>query len=56
MTTMALYNDWIAAFCSGSGGRLKAVAMVNVEDPVVAVAEGGYQFFALMDEPPLWPV
>lgn len=34
-----LYNDWMAEFCAGTGGRLKGVAMVNVEDPQWAVAE-----------------
>ena len=35
----SIYNDWMADFCSGSGGRLKGVAMVNLDDPEVAVAE-----------------
>ena len=35
----SIYNDWMADFCSGSGGRLKGVAMVNLDDPEVAVSE-----------------
>jgi len=33
------YNDWIIEFCSADPGRLRAVAMIAVDDPAVAVAE-----------------
>jgi uncharacterized protein len=33
------YNDWILEFCSEAPERLKAVAMINVDDPAEAVAE-----------------
>ncbi len=33
------YNDWIAEFCSAAPGRLKGVAMVNVDDVAGAVHE-----------------
>jgi predicted TIM-barrel fold metal-dependent hydrolase len=35
----SMYNDWLADFCAGSGGRLKGVAMINVDDVDLAVAE-----------------
>jgi predicted TIM-barrel fold metal-dependent hydrolase len=37
--TMRAYNDYIADFCSEDRGRLKGVALVNVDDPVEAVGE-----------------
>lgn len=34
-----VYNDWIADFCSASPGRLKGIAMINVDDVADAVKE-----------------
>jgi predicted TIM-barrel fold metal-dependent hydrolase len=31
--SMRAYNDWLAEFCSEDTGRLKGIAMVNVDDP-----------------------
>lgn len=36
---MAIYNDWIAEFCSHDPARLKGLAMLNVDDVDGAVAE-----------------
>lgn len=36
---MRIYNDWIADFCSHDPARLKAVAMINVDDPAEGAAE-----------------
>jgi predicted TIM-barrel fold metal-dependent hydrolase len=36
---MHAYNDWLADFCSHDTGRLKGIAMVNVDDPDTAAAE-----------------
>ena len=36
---MAVYNDWIADFCSHDTSRLKGIGMVNVDDPAEATAE-----------------
>jgi predicted TIM-barrel fold metal-dependent hydrolase len=36
---MAIYNDWIAAFCAHDTSRLKGMAMVNVDDPDQAADE-----------------
>jgi predicted TIM-barrel fold metal-dependent hydrolase len=33
------YNDWIADFCASYPNRLRGIAMLNVDDPVVAAAE-----------------
>ena len=33
------YNDWLAEFCSVDTGRLKAIAMINVDDVMDAVGE-----------------
>jgi len=33
------YNDWLAEFCSVDPGRLKAIAMINVDDVDDAVGE-----------------
>jgi len=33
------YNDWILEFCAADPGRLKAVAMITVDDPAGGVAE-----------------
>ncbi|HEU5107659.1 MAG TPA: amidohydrolase family protein [Micromonosporaceae bacterium] len=33
------YNDWIVEFCAADPQRLKAVAMITVDDPVDGVAE-----------------
>jgi predicted TIM-barrel fold metal-dependent hydrolase len=33
------YNDWLSDFCAHDVGRLKGVAMVNVDDPGSAVIE-----------------
>ena len=33
------YNDWLAEFCSADTGRLKAIAMINVDDVTDAVGE-----------------
>jgi predicted TIM-barrel fold metal-dependent hydrolase len=33
------YNDWIIEFCSADPGRLKAAAMISVDDPAEGVAE-----------------
>lgn len=33
------YNDWLAEFCSEDSGRLKGIAMVNLDDVEDAVAE-----------------
>ena len=33
------YNDWLAEFCSVDTGRLKAIAMINVDDVTDAVGE-----------------
>ena len=33
------YNDWLAEFCSVSPDRLKAIAMINVDDVADAVSE-----------------
>ena len=37
--SMAVYNDWIAEFCSHDTSRLKGIGMVNVDDPAEATAE-----------------
>ncbi len=37
--SMKAYNDWLAEFCSEDPGRLKGVAMVNVDDVDDGVAE-----------------
>jgi predicted TIM-barrel fold metal-dependent hydrolase len=36
---MAVYNDWIADFCSHDTSRLKGIGMVNVDEPGEAMAE-----------------
>lgn len=36
---MRAYNDWLADFCSEDTGRLKGIAMVNLDDVDEAVAE-----------------
>jgi predicted TIM-barrel fold metal-dependent hydrolase len=36
---MRIYNDWLADFCSEDTGRLKGVAMLNLDDVPAAVAE-----------------
>lgn len=36
---MVTYNDWLADFCSEDPGRLKGIAMLNVDDVDHAVAE-----------------
>jgi predicted TIM-barrel fold metal-dependent hydrolase len=36
---MGTYNDWVADFCSHDTGRLKGIAMVNLDDPDDAAAE-----------------
>jgi predicted TIM-barrel fold metal-dependent hydrolase len=36
---MAVYNDWIAEFCSHDTSRLKGMGMVNVDDVAEATAE-----------------
>ena len=36
---MRAYNDYIADFCSEDRGRLKGIALLNVDDPLEAVAE-----------------
>ncbi|HEX4431438.1 MAG TPA: amidohydrolase family protein [Frankiaceae bacterium] len=36
---MAVYNDWIADFCSHDTSRLKGIGMVNVDDVAEATAE-----------------
>jgi predicted TIM-barrel fold metal-dependent hydrolase len=36
---MHAYNDWLADFCSEDTSRLKGIAMLNVDDVDVAVAE-----------------
>lgn len=36
---MKAYNDWLAEFCSEDTGRLKGVAMLNLDDVDEAVAE-----------------
>jgi predicted TIM-barrel fold metal-dependent hydrolase len=36
---MAVYNDWLADFCSEDTGRLKGVAMLNLDDVESAVRE-----------------
>ena len=33
------YNDWLAEFCSADPDRLKAIAMINVDDVADAVSE-----------------
>jgi predicted TIM-barrel fold metal-dependent hydrolase len=33
------YNDWIADFCSADPGRLKGIALINVDDIPGAIAE-----------------
>lgn len=33
------YNDWLAEFCSADRDRLKAIAMINVDDVADAVSE-----------------
>jgi predicted TIM-barrel fold metal-dependent hydrolase len=33
------YNEWVAAFCAHQPGRLKAIGIVNVDDPDDAAAE-----------------
>ncbi len=33
------YNDWLAEFCAEGAGRLKGIAMLNIDEPVEAVAE-----------------
>jgi predicted TIM-barrel fold metal-dependent hydrolase len=33
------YNDWLAEFCNASPSRLKGIAMINLDDIGVAVAE-----------------
>jgi predicted TIM-barrel fold metal-dependent hydrolase len=38
-TAMAVYNDWLADFCSEDTGRLKGVAMLNLDDVQAAVRE-----------------
>lgn len=35
----SVYNDWIADFCSGSGGRLVGAGVVPLSDPVWAARE-----------------
>ena len=35
----AAYNDWLADFCSAAPGRLKGIAMLNVDEVGVAVNE-----------------
>ncbi len=37
--SMAIYNDWIAEFCSHDTTRLKGIGMVNVDDVAEATAE-----------------
>ncbi len=37
--SMAIYNDWIADFCSHDTTRLKGIGMVNVDDVAQATAE-----------------
>jgi predicted TIM-barrel fold metal-dependent hydrolase len=37
--SMGAYNDWLADFCSGAPGRLKGIAMVNLDDIDEGVAE-----------------
>lgn len=37
--TMRAYNDFIAEFCAYDPGRLKGIALVNVDDPAEAVGE-----------------
>jgi predicted TIM-barrel fold metal-dependent hydrolase len=37
--SMRAYNDWLAEFCSHDTGRLKGIAMVNVDDPDEGAAE-----------------
>jgi predicted TIM-barrel fold metal-dependent hydrolase len=34
-----IYNDWLAEWCSHAPGRLKGVAILDVDDPAEAVAE-----------------
>jgi predicted TIM-barrel fold metal-dependent hydrolase len=34
-----IYNDWLAEWCSHAPGRLKGVAILDVDDPATAVAE-----------------
>jgi predicted TIM-barrel fold metal-dependent hydrolase len=36
---MRVYNDWIAEFCAAEPGRLKGIAMLNLDDPSVAEEE-----------------
>jgi predicted TIM-barrel fold metal-dependent hydrolase len=36
---MRAYNDYIAEFCAAEPGRLKGIALVNVDDPAEAAAE-----------------
>jgi predicted TIM-barrel fold metal-dependent hydrolase len=36
---MRAYNDYIADFCSYDTGRMKGIALLNVDDPADAVAE-----------------
>lgn len=38
-TSMGVYNDWIAEFCSATPNRLKGIGMLNVDDIDGAVAE-----------------
>jgi predicted TIM-barrel fold metal-dependent hydrolase len=57
---MAVYNDWIADFCSHDTSRLKGIAMVNVDDPDAAAAEirrcaaRGLAGAMVTVAPPLW--
>ena len=37
--TFRAYNDWLADFCSASPGRLKGVALINVQDVEGAIRE-----------------
>lgn len=38
-TAMAVYNDWLADFCREDTGRLKGIAMLNLDDVDGAVRE-----------------
>ncbi len=37
--TVRAYNDWVLEYCAAAKGRLKAMAMLNIEDTSEAVAE-----------------
>jgi predicted TIM-barrel fold metal-dependent hydrolase len=54
------YNDWLAEFCAGGEGRIVGVAMLDLRDVDLAIAEAtrcvrelGYRSIAIIPDPPM---